>query len=257
MTPAVDLLGDGWHGTMNYAGFTRQVWCWLAAAGLPRDVPGPSRRGAGHLRPAGRGLPSGVSRPDPLALRSITSWNILGSHDTARIRTVVGSHERQVAALAMAVGLPGVPMVFAGDEIGATGRWGEESRTPFPWDDPSSWDQRMLEAYRTLLGLRSSSDALAVGGLRWLHVSADCLGFVREVHDEGILVVVARNQSETVRIPLSDLGGDSLSSLFGFEAEIVAGQVCHQCPVSRRWRVASGGYVAMAERGTGQRGQGL
>ena len=26
---SADLLGDGWHGTMNYAGFTRQVWCWL------------------------------------------------------------------------------------------------------------------------------------------------------------------------------------------------------------------------------------
>ena len=29
-----------------------------------------------------------------------------------------------IAALALAVGLPGVPMLFAGDEIGATGLWG-------------------------------------------------------------------------------------------------------------------------------------
>jgi glycosidase len=26
-----DLRGDGWHGTMDYAGFTRPVWTWLAA----------------------------------------------------------------------------------------------------------------------------------------------------------------------------------------------------------------------------------
>ncbi len=24
-----DALGDGWHGVMNYAGFTRPVWTWL------------------------------------------------------------------------------------------------------------------------------------------------------------------------------------------------------------------------------------
>ena len=27
-----DLQGDGWHGTMDYAGFTRPVWTWLATA---------------------------------------------------------------------------------------------------------------------------------------------------------------------------------------------------------------------------------
>jgi alpha-glucosidase len=24
-----DLQGDGWHGTMDYTGFTRPVWSWL------------------------------------------------------------------------------------------------------------------------------------------------------------------------------------------------------------------------------------
>src|SRR5690606_17218524 len=32
-----DLDRDGWHGTMNYAGFTRPVWSWLRAAEL--DLP--------------------------------------------------------------------------------------------------------------------------------------------------------------------------------------------------------------------------
>ena len=26
---SLDLDGTGWHGTMDYAGFTRPVWCWL------------------------------------------------------------------------------------------------------------------------------------------------------------------------------------------------------------------------------------
>ncbi len=233
-----DLLGDGWHGTMNYAGFTRQVWCWLRGPdfhetflGLPIEVPvitghqAVASIRAFHARIPWRSL--------------ITSWNILGSHDTARIRSVVGSSERQVAALALAVGLPGVPMVFAGDEIGATGLWGEDARTPFPWHEPGVWDQQTLAAYRALLGLRSTSRALATGGLRWLHVGADSLAFVRELADEAVLVVVARHQAETIRIPLSELRASTLTSLFGFDAEVVSGQAVIEVPSAGAgvWRV--------------------
>jgi alpha-glucosidase len=28
-----DVLGDGWHGSMNYSGFTRPVWTWLTTPG--------------------------------------------------------------------------------------------------------------------------------------------------------------------------------------------------------------------------------
>ena len=233
-----DLLGDGWHGTMNYAGFTRQVWSWLRSAefhetfmGLPVEVPVISgERAVASLRAFHARIP----------WRSlIASWNILGSHDTARIRTVVGSHERQVAALALSVGLPGVPMVFAGDEIGATGWWGEDSRTPFPWHDPDTWDMSTFAAYQRLLGLRRSSRALATGGLRWLHVSTDALAFVREHPEESVLVLVARNQAEPVRIPLSDLACRTIHHLFGFTAEVVAEQVVIDVPSAGAgvWRV--------------------
>jgi alpha-glucosidase len=233
-----DLLGDGWHGTMNYAGFTRQVWCWLRGPdfhegflGLPVEVPvitgeqAVASLRAFHARIPWRSL--------------ITSWNILGSHDTARIRTVVGSHDRQVAALALAVGLPGVPMVFAGDEIGATGWWGEDARTPFPWGDVDSWDQETLAAYRSLLHVRRDSVALGLGGLRWLHVGTDALAFVREHPEESVLVVVARNQAQTVRIPLGDLGGTGIHHLHGYDADVVAGQVVIDVPSAGAgvWRV--------------------
>ena len=29
---------------------------------------------------------------------------------------------------------PGVPMVFAGDELGLEGEWGEDARRTMPWD---------------------------------------------------------------------------------------------------------------------------
>jgi alpha-glucosidase len=233
-----DLLGDGWHGTMNYAGFTRQVWCWLRGPefhetfmGLPVEVPvftgqqAVASMRAFHARIPWRSL--------------ITSWNILGSHDTARIRTVVGSAERQVAALTMAIALPGVPMIFAGDEIGMTGHWGEDARKPFPWHDESSWEAGMLADYRSLLAIRRGSPALATGGLRWLHAGNDAIAFVREHPDESILVVVARNQAEAIRVPLSDLNAENIHHLFGFDADVVAGQAVIDVPSAGAgvWRV--------------------
>jgi len=233
-----DLLGDGWHGTMNYAGFTRQVWCWLRGPdfhetylGLPVEVPVltgeqmvASLR-AFHARIPWRSL--------------ISSWNILGSHDTARIRSVVGTPERQVAALALAIGLPGVPMVFAGDEIGMTGLWGEDARRPYPWHDEASWDSDMLATYRQLLGIRHGSPALSTGGLRWLHVGTDAVAFVREHPDESILVVAARNQAETIRVPLSDLNAVKIHHLFGFRADGAADQAVIDVPSAGAgvWRV--------------------
>lgn len=233
-----DLLGDGWHGTMNYAGFTRQVWCWLRSPdfhetflGLPVPVPvitgeqAVASFRAFHARIPWRSL--------------ISSWNILGSHDTARIRSVVGSRERQAAALALAVGMPGVPMVFAGDEVGAIGLWGEDSRTPFPWNDEESWDLGTLEDYRGLLAIRSGSPALGEGGLRWLHVGTDAIAFVREHPEESVLVVVARNQAEPIRIALSALDARTIQPLFGFHADVVAGRAVIDVPSAGAgvWRV--------------------
>lgn len=224
-----DLLGDGWHGTMNYAGFTRQVWCWLRTVGftgtfmgLPIEVPAydgyqfVSSIQAFHARIPWRSL--------------LASWNILSSHDTARIRTVVGSAERQIAALALAIGLPGVPVVFAGDEIGATGEWGEDARTPFPWHAPAQWDHQMLAAYTALLNLRRASIALAEGGLRWLHVGPDALAFVREHPDESILLVVSRAAVDPIDIDLLDCGATDVEHQFGFTAAIVDSALVIEVP---------------------------
>lgn len=215
-----DLLGGGWHGTMNYAGFTRPVWSWLRAPdfeetyfGLPVPIP----QFTGHQMV--NTMRAFHARTPWSAL--IASWNILSSHDTARIRSVVGTPERQEAAIALCVGLPGVPMVFAGDEIGLQGLWGEDSRTPFPWQDTEAWDSGMLDTYRTLLSLRTSSSALAHGDLRWLQVSQDAVAFVRELADESVLVVAARGATDSVRIPweafITPARDADITHVFGFE----------------------------------------
>lgn len=219
-----DLAGDGWHGTMNYAGFTRPVWCWLRSEaftgtfmGLPVRVP--SFTGAQFVAT----VQAFHGRMPWQSL--LASWNILSSHDSPRIRTVVGSAERHLAALGLAVGLPGVPMVFAGDELGETGQWGEDSRTPFPWQERDDWDHEFLGAYRALLTLRRDSVALAEGGLRWLHVDDDVVVFAREHPKESMLIAVARNAVTDLHLDTSGLPFTKIQWVHGFDADIRAGAV--------------------------------
>ena len=198
-----DLDGDGWHGTMNYTALCRPVWSWLADDDFDRALfsdPAGLPRINGHQMVAT--MRSFTSR---MPWRSyVHSWPLLGSHDTARIRSVVRTSERQIAAAALLFTLPGTPMVFAGDEIGAEGLWGEDSRTPFPWDQPDTWDSTTLTAYRDLIRLRREEPALADGGLRWVSVSDDMVVYLRESSAQRLLIAVARAATSV------DVAGDRL-----------------------------------------------
>lgn len=195
-----DLLGDGWHGTMNYSGFSWPVWEWLRAAdsparafGMPVTVP---------RRPGPAVVASMRLWHGRLGTRNLLhSWNILGSHDSARIRTLVGSPELHRVAAALQFTLPGVPMVFAGDEIGLEGVLGEDSRRPMPWDRRSEWDHETLATYGELAALRREHVALRRGGLRWAHVSDDAVAFLREHPDGSVLVAVRRAAGPALELP--------------------------------------------------------
>ncbi|MGS2614170.1 glycoside hydrolase family 13 protein [Micromonospora sp. LZ34] len=195
-----DLDRDGWHGTMNYVGFTDPVWSWLRHG----DQPVPNFLGT----------PGGVVRRDAhsvlatmntyrslISWRSyVHSWQLLGSHDSARIRTVVGDAARHEIAAGLLATMPGTPMVFAGDELGLTGDNGEGSRTPMPWHRPESWDAGTFAAYRALIALRHAEPALRRGGLRWLHADADTLVFLREAPTGTVLVLARRAAGAPVRL---------------------------------------------------------
>jgi alpha-glucosidase len=214
---SLDLDGTGWHGTMDYAGFTRPAWCWLTSGqrdlphflGLPVDVPS---------------LPADAAVATMREVHAAMSWESylastmhLDSHDTARFRTVTGGgdsgdvdtdgcgRERHLVGMAMQMTMPGVPVVFMGDEIGLTGVDGEHARTPFPWHRTSEWDSASLEGYRTWIGLRREHVALRGGSLRWLAAHGHSLTFLREHPDETVLVHLTRATGAPTALPLSAL----------------------------------------------------
>jgi alpha-glucosidase len=211
-----DLRGDGWHGTMDYAGFTRPVWTWLSDGdslgrgffGQPVTTPSlPAHAVVAAMRE--------VHSQMPWRAR-VASTLHLDSHDVARFRTAVGGggsggvsaggRERHLVGLALQLTLPGVPAIFAGDEIGLTGVDGEHSRTPFPWSRRDQWDTETLLAYQAWARLRRRHVALRRGGLRWAHVGEHSMTFLREHADERVLVHLSRTDHPPVHLRLAQLG---------------------------------------------------
>jgi alpha-glucosidase len=238
-----DLLPGGWHGTMEYAGFTRPAWTWLRGDGLPS-----------HPAHDFLGLPVGVPRlPGPAVVETMKlfragvpwasvlhSWVILDSHDTARFRTIAGARDRQLVGIGLQMTTPGVPMIFAGDEIGLEGEWGEDARRTMPWQRPETWDSELLEAYRRLVALRRGRPALAHGGIRYAHVSEDAIAYLREAPSEVVLCLAARAPHEPVRLALAALGRGELETIHGEDARLEGEEVVlpGDGPAFHAWRVA-------------------
>jgi alpha-glucosidase len=121
-------------------------------------------------------------------------------------------------------------MIFAGDELGLEGRWGEDGRRTMPWSDPSSWHTDTLGVYRELAQLRRSSDALARGGIRYLHASADAVLYLRETRSERLLCLAAR----AAHAPISTLF-TQLETLYGDDAR--DGVLPADGPAFHVWRI--------------------
>ena len=223
-----DLDGTGWHGVMNYSGFLRPAWWWLNGGSVTEDVfsgaPAPDYGGAeavAVMRRFRAGVPWGAV---------LHSWTLLDSHDTGRFRTVARSRERQLVGVGLQMTTPGVPLVFAGDELGLEGRWGEDARRTMPWDAQDGWDAELLAGYRRLAALRRSCDALAHGGIRYVHVSPDAVCYLRETRSERLLCLAARAPHAPITVPF-----ETLEPLYGDDAP--GGALPTDGPAFHLWRI--------------------
>ena len=236
---ASDLNGLGWHGAMNYQGFMRPVWNWLnknstiggGFQGLPFSMP----------KINGNQLVESMSAFNAaIPWRSlVASMVLLDSHDTARMRTVVlGDKASHLSAMAMMLTYPGVPSIFAGDEIGLEGAWGEDSRRTINWDDTSQWDLEFYSEIKKLVELRRSRDSLINGGLRWLAVEADYVAYLRESTKESLLVFISRKGVKTT-LNLIPYGYVFKERLYGQEATGATAVINSKDAVQCIWVVES------------------
>jgi alpha-glucosidase len=146
------------------------------------------------------------------------SWNIISSHDTPRIATLLGAAAPQ--ALALACLYPGVPMIYYGEEIGMLGGADPLNRAPMIWDE-SGWDRDRLEWVKRLLRIRRQEPALDGKYLGMPQPGTNLVSFARvtqRASETLIFVANAGAERRTARIlvplpwmhdalPLDDLLG--------------------------------------------------
>jgi alpha-glucosidase len=112
---------------------------------------------------------------------------------------------------------PGVPSIFAGDEIGLEGSWGEDSRRTINWEDRSGWDHEFLAEVKKLVHLRRNHDGLIEGGLRWVAVEDNFICYLRESNKQSVLVFISRKAVRT-EIDLAGYGLKVVKTLYGPDA---------------------------------------
>lgn len=147
--------------------------------------------------------------------------NILGTHDTPRVLTVLAGvpepstndekavfrlsasdRERAVKRLFLAsvlqYTLPGFPSVYYGDDAGIEG-WGDPfCRLPYPWGREAA---RLMEHYRALGAMRRQRDALAGGTFAFLYANGSVCVYERR-SETGRLIVYANAAEATASAPL-------------------------------------------------------
>ncbi|MCY0895834.1 MAG: glycoside hydrolase family 13 protein [Alicyclobacillaceae bacterium] len=183
------LNGDEFDGVMNYVFRDAVLDCLVEKTLSPGEF-------------AGRMSALLVQYPEA-ATRSM--FNLLGSHDTARVRTIAkGDVDAVVRAMAFQFTFPGIPMIYYGDEVGMLGGPDPDCRRGMVFE-PSKQHMRLLEAVRCLARLRRSERALHGPHVQFLCSTASHLRFRRTSLDglSAIEVVFHLGKRGSRPLPLS------------------------------------------------------
>ncbi len=153
--------------------------------------------------------------------------NLVGTHDTERIITMLGSTEEDLDKSndglavyrlspdkrAKAVGLVkiaaalqytvfGIPSLYYGDELGLEGARDPFCRMPMPWHEMSDPVRAELLAYYQKLGeLRATHPALDGGAFEVLYHDESCIAFTRRAEGREIVVAASRH-GQAVTLPI-------------------------------------------------------
>jgi cyclomaltodextrinase / maltogenic alpha-amylase / neopullulanase len=189
------LKGDQFDAVMNYV-FSSIAYDFLAGSRVKKSVVLES--GYKHL---GGSIDAKRFALECERLMALYPWditlaqlNLLGSHDTPRILSIIG-HDLPTLKLLLILqmGFPGAPCVYYGDEIGLEGERDPDCRRGMPWEE-SAWNQDVLEFTKRAIDVRKTIPALRRGSFKILHAEGMTAMFERQ-HDSS-RAIIALNAGE-------------------------------------------------------------
>ena len=147
--------------------------------------------------------------------------NLLGTHDTERILTVLGGEdsdgktndyligvrlknsEKEKArkklymAYTISATLPGIPAIFYGDEAGLEGYSDPFNRRTYPWDKE---DREILSFYKKIGKIRRKNPIYKGGAFAPLLVNEKALVFKRFEEKDNLITAVNNSNTEITLI---------------------------------------------------------
>jgi glycosidase len=138
--------------------------------------------------------------------------------------------DRLSMANAFLLTIPGIPLLYYGDEIGLAGDSDPDNRRMMQWDRNAN-QQALLERVRELGQIRQSMPALRYGSRQELWIDQDFYAFARDDGEHRALVAMNKaedQRTETVTLPedwsptstlVDQLSGASITASAG-EVEI-------------------------------------
>jgi len=154
--------------------------------------------------------------------------NISGNHDLPRFATLASGDlkmeenakevawSRQIEVtdtaaylktaqmLAFMINIPGVPVIYYGDEIGMAGADDPDNRRMMRFDNLSPHEEWLKKTSQKLVSLRRENMALNYGHFEWLKVNNNTLIFARKYFENTVIVVMNKdnkNRSITFDVP--------------------------------------------------------
>jgi len=119
------------------------------------------------------------------------SWNFLGNHDTERFISIAG-RERTFKAFFLLLTLPGIPMLYHGDEIGLSEKNVQEARGDMLWDT-SKQDIDLKLHVKKLIEIRKKYNALFSGEFKPIFADNRSRTLIFEMRKEDESAVVGLN----------------------------------------------------------------
>lgn len=206
------LEGDEWDSIMNYQ-FYHAVQDFIVAEKLSvSSFVGRLNFMKGNLNKALEGY----------------LWNFIDSHDTARFSYSVGNNiKKQKLAAALQILLPGMPMIYYGDEVAMDGGPDPDCRRGMLWEEGRQ-NEEVFRYYQTLIRIRHEYTVLTAGDIvkQYADDEKGLLYMERHWEDQRIVVIFHMQQGE---VELPDLesrrnlvSGQSFSGCLGdYEAVVL------------------------------------
>jgi len=95
--------------------------------------------------------------------KAVSSFLMVASHDYPRLLdSCKGDMTKYYIALTLQFTLPGIPMVYYGEEVGMDGGWDPLNRAPMIWDE-SKWNREIVDFHKKMITFRKSRPELNGG----------------------------------------------------------------------------------------------